>query len=153
MPSTRKRYQKVLDDIESETARYTEELMNDKTKFCASLPWEEDITWLDLTGIIVMDEDRRAKVELSTRGVCGEYPGFLVTVLSKRTGTIDSKFFRFDDYLDRKADRADGRKDYPLGKNTCFHVVSHCGWDWYIAKPRDARPFTEAVESYVGAFA
>jgi hypothetical protein len=124
-----------------------------KDGFCRSLGWGIDIRWFDLAGLHRLDGERSAKVELATRGTSGQYEGFLVTVLNKREGKVDSKFFAFDDYLGRSLkSRTDGREDYPLGDNVCFHVSSHCGWCWYIAEPKSARPFTEAVEAYLEAF-
>jgi hypothetical protein len=125
-------------------------------EFCRSFDWILDwkkIWKYDRTGIYQIDGARLAKVELSTYGTAGQYEGFRVTVINKVTGKVDEKFFRFDDYLDPSLDaRTDGRKDYPIGGNRCFEVVYHCGWDWYIARPRTTRPFCQAVESYVESF-
>ena len=124
-----------------------------KAGFCESLEWGIPIEWFDLTGMHRLDEDRRVKVQLRTRGHADHYPGFMVTVLNKREGEIDRKFFKFDDYLDRDARTDARRNDYP-GNRTClcFHVASSCGWEFYIAKPASTRPFCEAVEAYVGMF-
>lgn len=128
--------------------------MTTKTDFCKSLPWTREILWTGLTGFTKIDEDRLAKIELADRSVRGEYNGFRVTILNKREGKVDETFFAFDDYLAKDLNkRLDDRRDYPLQDNPCFKVVAHCGWHWYIAKPRSAKPFTEAVEGYIQMFA
>ena len=125
-----------------------------KDGFCRSLEWEIPIRWFDLTGIHDLDEDRRAKVELTIRGTRDQYLGFLVTILNKREGEVDRKFFHFDDYLDRSMSaRTDGREDYPHNRDCrCYEVAANCGWKFYIAEPRTTRPFCEAVEAYVESF-
>lgn len=126
---------------------------NEKTEFCKSLDWKFDVMWLDLTGMYRLDDDRVARIELATRGTCGKYEGFMVTVLNKREGRVDEKFFAFDDYLSSKmSDRSDQRGDYPRGDNPCFHVISSCGWGWYIAEPKSTVRFTVAVDLYLDMF-
>jgi len=123
-----------------------------KDGFCKSLDWGIPIRWFDLTGIHDLDEERRVKIKLATHGVQGSYPGFLVTILDKRVGEIDSKYFEFDDYLDQALSaRTDGREDYPHGRNCRCYEVS-ASWRFYIATPRATRPFCEAVEAYVESF-
>lgn len=126
----------------------------DKAKFCRSLDWGFDVTWLDKTGMHRLDDERLAKVELSVRGTSDQYEGFMVTVLNKREGKVDQKFFRFDDYLSPALDdRQDAREDYPLRGNMCFKVHgANCGWDWYIAVPMETLPFTMAVDQYLDMF-
>lgn len=125
-----------------------------KESFCRALDWQIEIAWFDLAGLHKLDGERVAKVELTTRGTSGRYEGFFVTVMNKREGRVDAKFFAFDDYLSpRLEDREDARGDHPLGRgNVCYAVVAHCGFDWHIARPADTRPFTSAVESYLEAF-
>lgn len=126
----------------------------DKARFCDSLEWEMPIEWLDLVGLHKLDDGRLARIELETRGTSGNYPGFLVTVINKREGVVDSKYFRFDDYLPRDMDeRQDNRHDYPIAAdNLCFHVVAGCGFHWYIAVPLHTRPFCRAIEGYLEMF-
>lgn len=126
-------------------------MVNDKAKFCASLPWwRGDIGWLDTVGLLPVREGVLARIELCTHGVQHEYPGFLVKIVGRK-GMLDSKYFLFDDFIDPK-EREDGRPDYPEGKNACYKVISYCGWKWYVAVPKDVRPFCEAVRAYVEAF-
>jgi hypothetical protein len=125
-----------------------------KSGFCKSLDWNLPFSWFDLVGIHVLDQDRRARIELATYGTSDHYPGFRVTILNKREGKVDEKFFQFDDYLDRSlAARTDGRDNYPTrGLGRCYEVIGHCGWDWYIATPKDTQRFCGAVEAYIEAF-
>jgi hypothetical protein len=125
--------------------------------FCASLEWDEPrrITWLDMTGYIELDDDRRARLQLAElRAHDASYPtsgyltGFEVEIVSKTRGRLDGKTFLFDDYLDERADnRADVR---PQGGT--FKVISRVGWSWYLAVPATTRPFTSAVERYLELF-
>lgn len=127
--------------------------MNVKTKFCLSLDWNMEFSWYDLAGFHQMKNGNIAKIELHEYGTMGTYPGFRVQIISKKSGIVDSKFFEFDDYLDRKENRVDDQDDYPNSpRNGCFMVISHCGWKWYIAEPKTTRPFCEAIESYISNF-
>lgn len=125
-----------------------------KAGFCNSLPWGLVIDWFDLVGIHKLGKDRRVKIELATHGTSDHYPGFRVTILNKHEGKVDSKYFQFDDYLDRSPTaRTDGRDDYPTGgKGRCYEVIGYCGWHWYIATPKSAVPFCSAVKAYIGLF-
>lgn len=127
-----------------------------KTEFCKSLEWKLKLQWFDKTGIHKLKNGCVVRVELDTYGISGEYPGFLVTIMNPREGKVDSKFFQFDDYMDRtnrKDRRVEGQNRYPNNERSrCYHVIAHCGWSWYIAEPWSTRPFCEAVESYVKAF-
>lgn len=122
--------------------------LNAKAVFCASLEWSIVIQWFDTTGMHELSSNRVAKLSLHYPSTVGHHSGFRVEIFNKKSGRIDTKFFRFDDFLDRSA-RTDDRKDYPLGTNTCFQVIDHCGWRWYIAQPRTTKPFCEAVEKYI----
>ena len=116
-----------------------------KAAFCRSLDWRIDIRWCDLTGIHEIDEDRRAVITLMSSTVHDHFDGFGVEIVSKQSGKITSKFLRFNDYLSA---RVDSRKDY-----SGFCVISHTGWGWYIAEPAaKARPFCEAIETYIAAW-
>ena len=125
-----------------------------KTEFCESLPWKRKIKWTGLTGLTQIDKERLAKIELAITDTIGDYPGMRVTILNKREGTVDKTYFLFDDHLDRRMTaRSDDRSDYGTDpRYRCYKVYSHSDWHWYIAHPRDARPFTEAIENYIGAF-
>jgi hypothetical protein len=125
-----------------------------KQTFCEKLEWSREIVWSGLTGMTRIDGDRLAKIELAaTASLRTDYPGFRVTILNKREGEVDSTYFRFDEHLDcTLTGRTDGREDYPIPQNRTFQVIAHCGWDFYIAKPRTTRPFCEAVERHIEMF-
>lgn len=123
---------------------------NPKAAFCARLPWGIEIDWFDLSGTHSLGPDRLAVIELAEGGTHGSYPGMRVRITSRTKGEIDAKFFKFDDFLDRSMEgRTDGRKDYPLAQNCCFHAIAHCGWSWYIAEPKTATPFCRVVERWI----
>jgi len=124
-----------------------------KTAFCSSLDWHIPIRWFDKSGIHQLGDGFLARIELETSGMSGHFQGFLVTILNKREGKIDSKYFRFDDYMSSKLeDREDNRDNYPTNKNLCYEVNASCGFDWYIARPAETRSFCGAIEAFLEAF-
>jgi hypothetical protein len=131
---------------------------NAQERFCSGLGWSLPLQWFDRIGIVQLDPGRVARVELATLGTANHYPGFDVSIVHKQSGLVDSKYFMFDDYLPGDQ-RSDERPDYPNRPNAReragFHVLgsSRDPWRWYIAVPSDTRPFTKAVEAYIGAFA
>jgi hypothetical protein len=124
---------------------------NHKARFCAGLPWGIQIDWFDLSGAHSLGPDRLAIIELATHATHGHYPGMRVRITSRTKGEIDSKYFLFDDYLDKSREgRADDREDYPESQRAgCFMVIDHVGWHWYIAQPRTATPFCRAIERWI----
>lgn len=122
-----------------------------KEQFLQSFGWPFLVVSLDSTGYHPFDDGtgRLARIDFATRGTAGQMEGLRVTILDSLCGTIDSKLFAFDDYL---SERADDRRDYPLGGNPTFAVVTHIAWDWYIARPATTAPLTEAVARYVELF-
>jgi len=124
--------------------------MNEKTNFCQSFPWKLKIKWQDLEGIVTLDADRRAVIELSERNnhtpYADHFVSFLVKIVSKTNGTITSKLFLFSDYLDIRK-RVDARPDF---KTNGFHAWH--GTEWYIAIPKDTTPLVEAIENWIEAW-
>jgi len=119
-------------------------------EFIQSLPWTlEPIIWQGKSGVWKLDDERIATIKLNTSGTHGHYTGVAVDITSKLTGKIKEKWFNFDEYLDRN-DRTDNRTaDYPHGNNSCYCVIDHCGWQWYIAIPKHPERFTKAVELWI----
>jgi hypothetical protein len=116
--------------------------------FCRRLPWKRKFVWNGLTGVSELDEERLAKVAMVTTGCSQHYGGFRVTIVNKKSGAIDQTHFSFNDHLDRSLGaRTDGRTDHDS-----FMVISYIAWDWYIAKPKTARPFCKAVEDHINLF-
>ena len=103
--------------------------------------------WYDLVGLATMDKGLIARLEVTTIGTYDIYVGLRLTIVSKSTGEIDMKLFRFDDYLSMNPnDRSDGRSDYKTG----FHAWAREGtFDWYIARPKTLEPFLLAIRSYI----
>ena len=121
-----------------------------------AFPWDQHLPgaeFFDRDVYVRLDDDRRVRLTLTEpASVGGEFVGFRARVLSKRTGTIDERRFDFDQYLDHR-DRTDGReKDYPLSGGETFVVIPHCGWGWYIARPRSTEPFVRAVADWIALF-
>lgn len=125
----------------------------EKARFMKALEWDIAIEWFDRTGYHVIDERKRAKIELITTGTSQHFTSVRVQILDKEDGKIDEKVFKFDDYLENsKSMRKDGRDDYPLGGNICFEVITYVGWHWYIAEPKTTRPFCKAIEDWTKVF-
>lgn len=116
--------------------------VGDKARFCQSFGFTIAIDWFDLQGIHHLDSDRRAVLELSTAGTHGEYVGFTVRIVSKTKGEIVCKCFRFADYLNARCDK---RADY----NDGFKVISHCGWQWYIAVPATTTALIMGIQTWI----
>lgn len=119
-----------------------------KSNFCQkAFSWHDyDIEWFDLTGVICLDDDRRAVITLegATRG---EFDSFHVEIMHKKNGKIQAKQFLFRDYLDFSK-RLDSRSDF----NDGFKVIESVGWKWYIAVPSVTKPLTSAIEKFIGSF-
>lgn len=120
--------------------------MTDKENFCRSFDWEIDIGWFDLTGYSPIDKNRRAKIELDSVRISGQYQAFRVTILDKNDGPVDKKTFLFTDYLGSEKTHTS-----PV-RGEEYKVVSHCGWVWHIVTPKSTRPICEAIEKYIGVF-
>jgi hypothetical protein len=90
---------------------------------------KEDITWYNRKGVFKLNEE--------TNGVQKTYKGYLVSIIHKANGKIDSEYFDFDAYMS-KDNRIDDRSDYKGG----FSIIEHCCTregipSWYIAKPHN----------------
>lgn len=124
--------------------------MNQVTALLTSFAWANPaaITWLDKSGYVTLDADRRAIITITTRDTVDTYVGFDVAIVSKTRGNLDSHFFHFDDYLDIKA--ADQSNPQHLAKT--FSVIKYIGWHWYLATPSSTAPLTGAIEQYIALF-
>ena len=110
-----------------------------------------DYSWFDLTCLVQLDADRVAKLEIREVGTVDSYNAIVVKICNRKTGVIDEKTFRFDDYLSfEPQDRVDDRKDYQGGFSAWLH---NGALDWYIAKPKSVEPLTKAIEFYITSYA
>ncbi len=128
--------------------------MNDATSFLKTFGFKGVYNGLSCTRKI--SDGRIARITLSEENGRGiptseTYVSLKVEIIGTKTGLIDKAMFSFDDHLPTKT-RTDGRKDYPIGNNRTFQVISHCGWEWYIAIPKSVLPLTQAVDEYIGMF-
>jgi len=125
------------------------------TEFLRAFGFEGAFNGLSTTQKI--DGNRIARVSLSTSNGQGKIPthGHYVSLKAEivdiHKGLIDSAVFAFDDHLDT-AKRKDTREDYPIPGTRTYMVIDHCGWDWYIAVPKDTKPLTKAVRAYIALF-
>lgn len=117
--------------------------------FTASLKLK-GTTWQGTTGYRALDADRILKVEITQEprsgyATSGTYIGLKLSIVSKTSGRIDDTAIYFNEI---GFTRGDGRKDYADD----YKVISHCGWDWYIARPKFIAPLAKAVEAYASLF-
>ena len=124
--------------------------MNQVTAFLKSFAWStpDTITWLDKSGYIAIDADRRAIITITTRSTVDHYVGFDVAIVSKTRGKLDCHFFHFDDYLDIKA----AGQSNPQHVAKTFSVITYIGWEWHLATPSSTMPLTDAIEQYIALF-
>lgn len=106
-----------------------------------------NIKWFDRTGVLLIDQFIRAEIILCRD--THNYNSYQVRIVHKRKGTITTKNFRFDYYLN-SSDRIDNRKDY----NGNFHVWAENGVDWYVARPSELniKRLTDAIMEYIDCF-
>lgn len=107
--------------------------------------WHGNVGYVDVAKGII------ARIEFSDAGYVDHYDKFVVSVVNAATGKLDVVTFNFNDYL-TKADRVDNRvSDQPDQR---FHawsggVSKDREVDWYIAKPRSVKAFSNAVNEYL----
>lgn len=121
--------------------------------FCEGLPWTcnsvtTGIEWHGRKGVLCRDAVN-VTLALVTSGTSGTYTGFLVRIVHKERGELDSCYFDFDVHLDPEK-RSDDRYDYPHhGRDRCYCVIEHTGADWYVAVPTTVEPLCRAIAEYV----
>ncbi|WP_209124496.1 hypothetical protein [Alkalihalobacillus sp. BA299] len=97
----------------------------------------ENISWYNRKGVYKLDDEINVTIELVTNGVHKTYKGYLVSIIHKTNGKIDSEYFDFDAYMSIE-NRIDDRSDYPGGFSIVQHVCAREGIPkWYIAKPHN----------------
>lgn len=104
------------------------------------------ISWFDRKGTLKLTNKLIAEITLSTAGTQGTYVGYKVSIINKDTGKLSSHFFKFDDYME---DRADSDIKY-----NGFKIVAHCckdKADWYIYRPTDLaiKGMVHQIMSYI----
>lgn len=116
------------------------------TEFNKSIFKDNNIQWFDRTGILKIDENRRAEISLRTNGIADVYNSYFVKIIHKENGQISVKNFLFDDYMDITA--SSKRHNLYVGG---FSVNIADRVDWYIAVPseRNLQQLTSAVMDYI----
>lgn len=108
----------------------------------------EYVRWHGNVGYVALNACVVARVELSDRGYQGHFDKLEVQIIHRASGKLDVLTFEFNDYL-TQADRVDGRNDQPDQR---FHAWASSGkstLDWYIAKPKTAKPVSNAINEYL----
>lgn len=129
--------------------------MNAKEKFCRSFDWSKitewskEIEWFDLTGYVKIDSDRLAKISLDDNGHKDHYSRFVVEIIDINKGRIDSKSFKFSDYLPAN-ERSDKRTSDYNGPFEGFDGSR--GLEWYIAVPKTTKPLCNTIANWINLF-
>ena len=87
-----------------------------------------------------------AVITLSENGISKTYAGFLVDIVHKDNGKIDSKWFGFKDHMPMNCRIGNETK------KTWYSIIDHCGKDWYGSAPDDeeVRVMVQAMMKYIG---
>jgi hypothetical protein len=90
-----------------------------------------------------------AIVTLSENGTSKTYAGFLVDIVHKDNGKINSQRFGFKDYMPMNCRIGNETK------KTWYSIIDHCGKDWYGSAPNDEeiRRMVKAIMRYIGMWA
>jgi hypothetical protein len=113
----------------------------------AIFPW---VKWIGEEGFVRMTGNRIAKIYPRILGVHGEWVALQVKIIKKDEGEIDSKCFQFDEFIEPEI-----TKEVTDVKGTCYaglKVIDHCGYDWYITKPKSTLPIVKAIMDYIALF-
>ncbi len=77
-----------------------------------------DITWLDNTGILKVNNNVIAKISLVTSTTANIYDRYIVDIIDIRNGLIDTKLFDFKNYINNNDEyyfiNQDGKFTYNL---------------------------------------
>lgn len=106
---------------------------------------KSEIKWFDRKGLLPFTKNRVIEITLVTGRISGQYEGYSVSIVHKENGTVNSKYFKFNEYLPAPSG---GFKDVNKG----FKVIAHCGIDWYIDIPSTTEPLEDAIAEYVLMF-
>ena len=98
------------------------------------------IRWFDKVGLFRVADRGTAKIILSTRLKDGRFLGHKLTIITKRSGVIDGKFFNFNDYLEPK-----------IAKNEYFLILKDGLYEW-STKPVSVKAYRRAIFDYIAYF-
>lgn len=89
-----------------------------------------------------------AVITLSENGISKTYAGFLVDIVHKDNGKINSKWFGFKDYMPMNCRIGNATT------KTWYSIIDHCGKDWYGSAPDDeeTRIMVQAMMKYIGTW-
>ena len=115
-----------------------------KTAVCSDMAWKITIDWFDRLGVHDLGNGLVARIELIADSCADHYAGFHLSIISKTYGPIDSHYFDFGDYLDKK-----NCDKIPSGAVYEGNLYIDREFEWYIFTPRDTRPYCAAIERYI----
>jgi hypothetical protein len=108
--------------------------------------WTLPVKWVGIDGFVTLDAERRAKITLSDANYHDHYDKLDVVIINKHQGIVDSKRFKFNDYMSA-VPRPDLTSD-----DTLWCYDRDGGASWYIAVPDSTEPLVTAVEEYIRMF-
>lgn len=119
-----------------------EDRFKSRTEFTKNLFKDRsDIDWFGHIGYHKMANGKVAKIYIDIAGVSGTYVGVRTEIINKDEGKVDQLFIQFSDVMEMTDFRADEYSD--------LRVISHCGWDWYIRRPKDENAMSKAIFDYI----
>jgi hypothetical protein len=112
--------------------------------------------WLDTTGLVRMLKDRVARIQVTDAyASSGHFNAIDVKIVHKTNGVIDSKTFRFRDYItEATVSEAVGRAS-PLDRVDPFYIwADRENFEWYMATPtkEGLRNLMSAIDLYLNTF-
>lgn len=103
----------------------------------------KNITWYDKQGVMELDENRVVTLTVSELGHSDNYVGYNVEIISKNTGAIVKKFFKFQDHLSM----------INRGSDNYYHVWLNRGsFDWYVSYPRNTKEMCDVIMDWINKF-
>jgi len=128
--------------------------------FCASLEWKRPIVWNGKAGMMPMNAQLLAKLELVSVSPNNlSFNAFRVTILNKVRGKVDISEFRFVDYISERAEDRDHRGTHAnqlaAAKRDRWPwdvSASNDGWRFRGAQPHSTRRFCLVIEQYTDLF-
>ncbi len=105
-------------------------------------------TWIGRSAILRVPGRGTFLLHIWSGGVHGQVMGLDGTFTSD-AGTQEHITFRFADHL--VSSNPTNHPSYKGHETLC--VIEHCGWDWYIARPKTLAPFHTAISTWVETLA
>jgi len=110
----------------------------------------EHVQWFDKVGLYRLSTENTAKIILSTRERDGNYVGYKVTIINRRNGVIEGKFFNINHYV--TPDVKVNKKNNKLKQHTEYYIQMVRNSIAFNVEPEDTEPLREAIFKYIAFF-